>query len=139
MELHVRRVYDDPTTGEGHRVLVDRLWPRGKSKAELEGVPWVKSVAPSDDLRHWFDHDPGKWAEFKRRYFAELDANPDGLAELRKALGRGKHATLLYAAHDEDHNNAVALAEYLQHSSEVLELSPAPADTAFDTRSERAP
>ena len=114
MELHVRRVYDDPRTGEGHRVLVDRLWPRGISKADLEGVPWVKSVAPSDELRHWFDHDPDRWPEFKRRYFAELDANPDAVVELRKALGRGARATLLYSAHDEDHNNAVALAEYLR-------------------------
>ncbi|GGK16820.1 DUF488 domain-containing protein [Luteimonas terricola] len=117
MKIQVRRVYSDPGTGEGHRVLVDRLWPRGKSKADLEGVPWVKSVAPSDGLRHWFDHDPDKWPEFKRRYFAELDANPEGLAELRKALGRGARATLLYAAHDEGHNNAVALAEYLRQSS----------------------
>ncbi|MEN1958112.1 DUF488 family protein [Luteimonas sp. MJ204] len=113
MQIHTRRVYAEPASHEGHRVLVDRLWPRGKSKADLEGVPWVKSIAPSDELRHWFDHDPEKWPEFKRRYFGELDANSEGLAELRKALGRGAHATLLYAAHDEDHNNAVALAEYL--------------------------
>ena len=113
MEFSIRRIYDDPATGEGRRVLVDRLWPRGKSKADLDGIPWVKSVAPSDDLRQWFDHDPAKWPEFKKRYFAELDVNPDGVAELRKALGRGKHATLLYAAKDEDHNNATALAEYL--------------------------
>jgi uncharacterized protein YeaO (DUF488 family) len=114
VEFKVRRVYDDPGSSEGRRVLVDRLWPRGKSKADLDGVPWVKSIAPSDALRHWFDHDAAKWPEFKRRYFAELDANPEGLAELHEALGRGAHATLLYSAHDEDHNNAVALAEYLR-------------------------
>ncbi|MBJ6981982.1 DUF488 family protein [Luteimonas sp. MC1572] len=114
MQLHVRRVYEAAAArGEGHRVLVDRLWPRGKSRADLDGVPWVKSVAPSDALRAWFGHEPAKWAEFKRRYFAELDANPDAVAELRKALGHGANATLLYAAHDEAHNNAVALAEYL--------------------------
>ena len=113
MEFRVRRVYDAPARGEGRRVLVDRLWPRGKSKADLDGVPWVKSIAPSDGLRHWFDHDPAKWPEFRRRYFAELDANPDGLAELRKALGHGARATLLYAAKDDRHNNAVALADYL--------------------------
>jgi uncharacterized protein YeaO (DUF488 family) len=117
MEFRVRRVYDAPARGEGRRVLVDRLWPRGKSKADLDGVPWVKSIAPSDGLRHWFDHDPAKWPEFRRRYFAELDANPEGLAELRKALGRGTRATLLYSAHDAEHNNAVALAEYLVQSS----------------------
>jgi uncharacterized protein YeaO (DUF488 family) len=114
MEFHVRRVYDDPATNEGRRVLVDRLWPRGKSRADLEGVPWVKSVAPSDELRGWFHHERDKWPEFKRRYFAELDANPEGLAELRGALGRGARATLLYSAQDRDHNNAVALAEYLR-------------------------
>ena len=117
MQIHVRRVYAEPAGHEGHRVLVDRLWPRGKSRADLEGLPWVKSVAPSDGLRDWFGHDPAKWTEFKRRYFAELDANPEGIAELRKALGRGQHATLLYAAKDEAHNNAVALAEYLARSA----------------------
>lgn len=117
MKIHARRVYSDPARGEGHRVLVDRLWPRGKSKSELEGIPWVKSIAPSDGLRDWFGHDPDKWPEFKRRYFAELDANPEGVAELRKALGRGSNATLLYAAKDEEHNNAVALAEYLGRHS----------------------
>lgn len=117
MEIQVRRVYDAPASGEGHRVLVDRLWPRGTSKADLDGVAWVKSIAPSDELRHWFDHEEPKWPEFKRRYFAELDANPDGLAELRKALGRGARATLLYSAKDERHNNAVALAEYLRRHS----------------------
>ncbi|MGY0652799.1 DUF488 domain-containing protein [Luteimonas sp. A537] len=116
MQIHVRRVYADSSSHEGHRVLIDRLWPRGKSKADLDGVPWVKSVAPSDALRDWFDHDPAKWTGFKRRYFAELDDNPDGLAELRKALGHGKNATLLYAAKDEAHNNAVALAEHLGKS-----------------------
>jgi uncharacterized protein YeaO (DUF488 family) len=89
MELHVRRVYDDPNPGEGHRVLVDRLWPRGKSKADLEGVPWVKSVAPSDELRHWFDHQAAKWPEFKRRYFAELDANPGLVKTMSVSPPRG--------------------------------------------------
>lgn len=113
MEIGIRRIYDDPGAGEGQCVLVDRLWPRGRSKADLEGIPWVKNVAPSTALRDWFKHEPAKWPEFRKRYFAELDANPEGLAELRKALGRGKRATLLYAAKDEAHNNAVALAEYL--------------------------
>ena len=113
MEISIRRVYAEPGPDEGRRVLVDRLWPRGRSKADLEGIPWVKTVAPSNELRDWFNHEPPKWPEFRRRYFAELDANPEGVAELRKALGRGKRATLLYAAKDEQHNNAVALAEYL--------------------------
>ena len=79
MQFEVRRVHDAPGSNEGRRVLVDRLWPRGVAKAALEGVPWVKSVAPSDGLRRWFDHDPAKWAEFKRRYFAELYANVEAL------------------------------------------------------------
>lgn len=117
MDISTRRIYAEPGTDEGRRVLVDRLWPRGRSKADLEGIPWVKTVAPSSELRAWFNHEPAKWAEFRKRYFAELDANPEGVAELRKALGRGKRATLLYAARDEQHNNAVALAEYLAKPS----------------------
>src|SRR5690606_41211989 len=113
VERGVRRGQAAPGPGEGRRVLVDRLWPRGVSKATLEGVPWVRTVAHSDALRAWFGHDPAKWTEFRRRYFAELDANPEGLAELRAALGRGRRATLLFAARDAAHNNAVALAQYL--------------------------
>ena len=97
-------------------MLVDRLWPRGISHAELgEDTPWLKDIAPSDALREWFGHDPEKWTEFRRRYFAELEGEAEtaALAELRGWVKKGR-VTLLYAAHDEAHNNAVALRDYLQ-------------------------
>ena len=97
---------------DGARVLVDRLWPRGIAKARLAGVEWHKDIAPSDALRKSFAHEPGRWRDFRRRYFEELDANPDAVAPLRELARKGR-LTLLYAARDEVHNNAVALREYL--------------------------
>lgn len=113
MEIHVRRVYEPPSRADGVRILVDRLWPRGVAKSKAGVDHWVKAVAPSDGLRRWFGHQPEKWDGFRERYFAELDANPAAVAELRQALGGGA-ATLLFAARDERRNNAVALREYLQ-------------------------
>ena len=111
--IFIRRFYDYSTPNEGQPVLVDRLWPRGISHAELgTDTPWLKEIAPSDELRRWFDHDPVKWPEFRRRYAAELDANPGPVAELRAMIARGP-VTLLFAAHDAQHNNAVALRDYL--------------------------
>ena len=111
--IELRRIYDPAPAGAGQRVLVDRLWPRGVSHAELgEDTPWLKDIAPSDELRHWFGHDPAKWDEFRRRYAAELDANLGPVRELRDLIARGP-VTLLYAAKDTQHNNAVALREYL--------------------------
>jgi uncharacterized protein YeaO (DUF488 family) len=93
-------------------VLVDRLWPRGLSKHDLEDVIWIREVAPSAELRKWFGHQPERWAEFRRRYFAELRVNP-AVAVLRELIAAGP-VTLIYGAHDELHNQAVALAEYLR-------------------------
>jgi uncharacterized protein YeaO (DUF488 family) len=95
-------------------VLVDRVWPRGVTKAKLKGVLWLKDVAPSTALRKWFGHDPARWDEFRRRYAAELDANP-AVGELRKLAAEGP-LTLLYGARDEAHNQAAALAAYLKRS-----------------------
>lgn len=114
MELRSKRVYLPPDDADGNRVLVDRLWPRGLSKDELGDVAWVKDVAPSDALRKWFGHEPAKWEAFRERYFAELDANPEGVAALRAALVPKGRNTLLFGARDEAHNNAVALCEYLR-------------------------
>lgn len=113
VSLKVKRIYAPAAPEDGARILVDRLWPRGISKARAALTAWVRQVAPSDDLRHWFGHDPERWNEFQRRYDAELDANPVDVSALRAALGQGA-ATLLFAAHDEAHNNAVALAAYLR-------------------------
>ncbi|TPJ32160.1 DUF488 domain-containing protein [Mesorhizobium sp. B2-8-3] len=112
-DIAVKRVYEPPAKADGQRVLVDRIWPRGVSKKDAELTLWLKEIAPSDALRKWFGHEPERWAEFQKRYRAELDANGDAVAELRALLGRGK-VTLLYGAHDEAHNNAVALAGYFE-------------------------
>ncbi len=112
--IRTKRVYAAPTPDDGLRVLVDRLWPRGAKKEQLKLDGWHKEVAPSDQLRQWFGHDPAKWAEFKRRYFAELDnKNPKAWEPLLKAARNG-NITLLYSAKDEEHNNAVVLKESLE-------------------------
>lgn len=110
----IARVYDiKGTKSGGQRVLVDRLWPRGIAKEDLPGVIWLKEVAPSQDLRKWFGHRPELWTEFLKRYAAELDAAPEGVEKLRALMKKGP-VTLLYSARDTEHNQAVALAEYLK-------------------------
>ncbi|CAM3082160.1 Uncharacterized conserved protein YeaO, DUF488 family [Paracoccus aminovorans] len=110
--ISIRRAYDPPDPGEGRRVLVDRIWPRGISRETLGADLWLREIAPSDDLRHWFGHDPQKWDEFRRRYGKELDANPQPVRELRQLANAGP-VVLLYGARDTRHNNAVALRDYL--------------------------
>ena len=112
MRIGTKRVYDPPARADGRRILIDRLWPRGLSKAAAQIDFWAKAVAPSNALRRWYRHEPAKWKEFRRRYFAELDANPEGLAELRSHLGRGT-VTVLYGSRETRLNNATALREYL--------------------------
>lgn len=111
--IQVKRIYEPAAKADGQRVLVDRVWPRGLSKEAAKVDHWLKAIAPSTALRKWFGHDPAKWDEFRRRYAAELDANPDAVAELHDLAKRGK-LTLLFGARDEAHNNAVALRDYLQ-------------------------
>ena len=113
--IELKRVYEPADKSDGARILVDRLWPRGVSKEEAALDAWLKDLSPSTGLREWFGHDPAKWAEFRKRYFAELEGGgeTEALAELRGWVGKGR-VTLLFAAHDEAHNNAVALREYLQ-------------------------
>ncbi|WP_374012674.1 DUF488 domain-containing protein [Pseudoxanthomonas koreensis] len=112
--IHLKRAYEDPAPGDGQRVLVDGLWPRGITKVDMQIETWLRAIAPSAELRRWFGHDPARWDAFRERYFAELAANPEALAQLRAYRGRGP-VTLLYAARDEEHNNAVALRDYLMH------------------------
>lgn len=111
--IHLKRAYDKPEKGDGRRFLVDRLWPRGVKKEDLALDEWYKEVAPSDDLRHWFGHDPEKWTDFQKRYRKELEAKPESWQPLVTAVANGD-ITLIYAAHDTEHNNAVALKAYLE-------------------------
>ena len=110
--VRLKRAYAPPARADGTRVLVDRLWPRGLRKADAAVDLWLKDVAPSHELRRWFGHDPERWAEFRRRYKAELAHNSAAVAELRSLARRGP-LTLLYSAHDEAHNQAVVLKEVL--------------------------
>jgi uncharacterized protein YeaO (DUF488 family) len=113
MSVTIKRVYDPPVPSDGVRVLVDRLWPRGLSKAKAKIDRWEKDLAPSDGLRRWFGHDPAKWADFRKRYSQELRASAKHVRQLGTETRRGR-VTLLYAARDERHNNAVVLAEVLK-------------------------
>jgi uncharacterized protein YeaO (DUF488 family) len=111
--ITLKRAYEKAAPEDGTRFLVERLWPRGIKKADLQIDAWLKDVAPTDALRRWFAHDPEKWPEFRRRYFAELARHPEGWEPIRDASRRGP-VTLVYSAHDTEHNNAAALKEYLQ-------------------------
>ncbi len=111
--IQLKRVYEKAGLREGKRFLVERLWPRGIRKAELQGVTWEKEAGPSTELRKWFNHDPGKWEEFQRKYFAELNMRPQVWEPILKAAEHGT-VTLLYSSHDTEHNNAVALKRYLE-------------------------
>ena len=111
--IYLKRAYEESSPEDGLRFLVDRLWPRGVKAAELALDGWFKEIAPSDGLRRWFGHDSTKWDEFRRRYFTELDSRPEVWREIGHAA-RNRRVTLIYSAHDTEHNNAVALKEYLE-------------------------
>ena len=110
--LRLKRAYDPATASDGARILVDRLWPRGLSKDAAALTAWLKDIAPSPELRTWFGHDPARFTEFSRRYRAELSANAAAVAQLTAYMKRGP-VTLLYAAHDTEHNHARVIADYL--------------------------
>ncbi len=112
MEIRVKRIYETPEPADGYRLLVDRLWPRGVSKESASLDAWMREVAPSSELRRWFGHNASRWWEFKRRYGVELDIHQDLVAEIL-SLARERPVTLVYSARDSNHNQAVALAEYL--------------------------
>ena len=111
--IKLKRVYDKRSSTDGVRYLVERLWPRGMKKTSLHLDDWLKDAAPSTELRKWFSHDPEKWKEFRRRYFAELDRAPEAWEPILQAARKGT-VTLLYSSHDTEHNNAVALKEYIE-------------------------
>jgi uncharacterized protein YeaO (DUF488 family) len=111
--IQLKRAYDPPSAKDGTRVLVDRLWPRGLRKVDAAIDEWIKDIAPSTELRRWFSHDPKRWLEFRRRYRTELSKNLTLVNELRKIVRKGR-LTLVYSAHDEEHNNAVVLREVIK-------------------------
>jgi uncharacterized protein YeaO (DUF488 family) len=110
--INIKRVYDPVSGTDGTRLLVERLWPRGVKKTSLKIDSWLKDVAPSTELRQWFSHDPAKWDEFRHRYFNELKINPEAWQPIIEAAHQGV-VTLIYSSHDTEHNNAVALEEFL--------------------------
>jgi uncharacterized protein YeaO (DUF488 family) len=114
-KFRVKRAYEPPAAEDGVRILVDRLWPRGLSKEKAAVAHWMKDIAPSADLRKWFGHDPERWPEFRSRYREELRRHGALLAQIGD-LAAGGAVTLIYAAHDEEHNDAVVLREALVNS-----------------------
>ena len=111
--IQLKRAYDEPEPADGRRFLVDRLWPRGIKREALALDGWLKEVAPSHELRHWFDRDPQKWPAFQQRYRDELNAKPESWQPLLAAAGEGD-ITLVYGARDREHNDAVVLKAYLE-------------------------
>ncbi len=111
--IQTKRVYEPESAHDGKRFLVERLWPRGIKKENLDIDAWLKDVAPSTELRQWFGHDPAKWSEFQKRYRAELRSHQAALTPLLASARRG-NVTLLYSAHDQEHNNAIVLKGYLE-------------------------
>ncbi|MDD5241883.1 MAG: DUF488 domain-containing protein [Sulfuricella sp.] len=112
-EIRLKRAYEQPGAGDGFRVLVDRLWPRGVSKEQVRIDLWLKEISPSSNLRKWFGHDAALWDEFRHRYFLELEEHPEPVAQLLEKL-KTEAVTLVYAAKDQEHNNAVAIKEFIE-------------------------
>jgi uncharacterized protein YeaO (DUF488 family) len=114
MPLKIKRAYEDASKSDGFRVLVDRIWPRGVSKEDAKIDLWLKEIAPSTELRKWFGHDPKKWSEFQKKFKAEIHDNKDVWNQLKEIIKEHSTVTLVYAAKDEEHNNAVVLQNLLQ-------------------------
>ena len=113
MKVEIKRVYEEASREDGKRILVDRLWPRGLTKAAAKIDLWLKDIAPSATLRKWFGHETSRWEEFKKRYFAELKKNNEQVSLLKRELSAGK-VTLVYGAKDQEHNGAIVLKEFLE-------------------------
>lgn len=112
--IKIKRAYEEPSNEDGFRILVDQLWPRGLTKERAGIHLWMKEIAPSTALRRWFSHDPSKWKEFHRKYLVELKGKKTLVDELRKVAREQKVVTLVFAAKDEEHNNAIVLEEFLE-------------------------
>ncbi len=115
MKLKIKRAYEEADDSDGKRVLIDRLWPRGVSRETAQIDLWMREIAPSTELRKWFGHDPAKWEAFQSRYNDELDSNPE-LVDTIRTMAMAGQVTLIYAAKDEEHNDAVVLLNYLKKS-----------------------
>jgi uncharacterized protein YeaO (DUF488 family) len=115
--IKLKRIYDKASRDDGFRILVDRLWPRGVSKVEAHVDAWLKDATPSPGLRSWFGHDPEKWAEFRRRYTAELEQDTAAVAELRDLVAEKKNVTFVYGARDTEHTHAIVLRDFVQRGS----------------------
>ena len=113
LDVRAQRIYDPPEDTDGYRVLIDHIWPRGVSREHAKLDEWAKELAPSNELRKWFDHDPARFAEFRARYRDELAAQSERLGDLRRQAASGP-LTILYAARDQEHNNAVVVCELLR-------------------------
>ena len=114
--IKIKRIYDPPTKEDGFRILVDRLWPRGLSKGKAKVDLWLRDIAPSDELRKWFAHDPRKWKEFENKYKAELGDKEEFIGKIKLVEKEKRIVTLVYSAKDEEHNNAVALINILKNA-----------------------
>lgn len=121
MTILLKRVYEPSSPSDGFRVLVERLWPRGLSKERAKIDLWVKDAGASPELRVWFSHDPRKWQEFRNRYFGEIRKRPEVSDQLRSLIRSHHTVTFLFAAHDAEHNNAVALRDFLDQESPIRE------------------
>ena len=121
MDIRLKRVYEQPSSDDGVRILVERLWPRGITKAGAKIDAWRKDAAPSAELRKWFGHDPAKWEQFKKRYWEELRHNQPVVENLRAYMKKGQ-VTFVYAARDEQHNGALALREFIERRTRVFVL-----------------
>jgi uncharacterized protein YeaO (DUF488 family) len=124
--IRLKRAYEPASRADGERVLVERLWPRGITKARAALDLWLKEVAPSPELRKWFGHDPAKWERFEQRYRNELQRPKDAVELLRRKVERGGTITLVYAAHDVQHNSAVALKQFLEREKHNSSAKPRP-------------
>ncbi len=114
MAIYTKRIYEHPANDDGYRVLVDQLWPRGLKKEDARIDRWVKEIAPTTELRKWYNHDPEKWTEFRRRYFEELDQHPETVNDLVELARKGK-ITFLFSSKETKLNNATALKEYIEN------------------------
>jgi uncharacterized protein YeaO (DUF488 family) len=112
--IKLKRIYEEPTKNDGFRILVDRLWPRGVSKKRAKLNLWLKDIAPTGSLRKWFAHDPKKWTLFQKKYMDELQANKESIEQIKKLIKIRKNITLLYAAKDQEHNEAIVIKDFLE-------------------------